>query len=201
MLLTSVGNDSKFFVPRIRRNRKGSGCSTDPKSTCLACRTSEWRNTPCLEERMAPVLNLQPAEGAGAAAGTKQQELGGSGDDGLHQQSASFITRWRLEWSQRLFLWQRWYPPSLPTYRSTGILVDRSPGNPIPWSHVSQEPRSVLELWRKEDEGCRDNGTRGCFKVCTGLVLESLRLVHIGSTEGAGELGLGSSSSWLFRAL
>lgn len=99
------------------------------------------------------------------------------------------------------FCGSAWYPPSLPTYRSTGILVDRSPGNPIPWSHVSQEPRSVLELWRKEDEGCRDNGTRGCFKVCTGLVLESLRLVPIGSTEGAGELGLGSSSSWLFRAL
>lgn len=37
MLLTSVGSDSGAFVPRIRRNRKGSGCSTDPKSTCLAC--------------------------------------------------------------------------------------------------------------------------------------------------------------------
>lgn len=160
------------------------------RETLLASKSVWPRSSTCNQPKVPEQL-----------PGQSSKSWGGSGDDGLHQQSASFITRWRLEWSQRLFLWQRWYPPSLPTYRSTGILVDRSPGNPIPWSHVSQEPRSVLELWRKEDEGCRDNGTRGCFKVCTGLVLESLRLVPIGSTEGAGELGLGSSSSWLFRAL
>lgn len=73
MLLTSVGNDSKSLMPRIRRNRKGSGCSTGTKRPCLA----RWtRNTPCLKECTDLILNLQPAKGSEPAAGQSSKSCG-----------------------------------------------------------------------------------------------------------------------------
>lgn len=84
------------------------------------------------------------------------------------------------------------FPPSLPTHCFTGILADRSPGNPLPWNQVRATfdagAAELAPLQGKEAEGRRDKGTEGALRYVRdwGVVLEGLRLVPIGGKKLGG---------------
>lgn len=112
----------------------------------------------------------------------------------------------RLEGASKPFPWQRGYPPSLPSHCFTGILAVRAPGNPLLWSHMSQEPHArAMEsapLWGKDGEGFTKHHCQGCFKVCSRLGFCVDRFVFVAWGWVQKELmGMGSSSSWLLRVL
>lgn len=147
MLLTSVGNDSKSLVPRIRRNRKGSSCSTGAKRTCLACWMSRETLLASKSVRTSssacnrPEVLNQLLGKAARAAGSKGDGLCIISTHQCHQQGEA-----QTEPATDFHGNAGEHQTCLLTASGGGI-SDDWPGDPLPWSPVSREPRSMPELW------------------------------------------------------
>lgn len=136
MLLTSVGSNSGPFVPRMRRNRKGSGCCTDLKSIFLACWGLSRGTVLALRSAQSLSSTCDQPEVPEPSWGQSTRAAGRGGG------SLIFIT-WMLECedkdlngASKILPWQCCLPQSLPSHPFAGISGDWS-GNSLSWSHVS----------------------------------------------------------------
>ena len=170
MLVTSAGNDSKSFVPRIRRNRKGSVVVLQTRKS-LAWHAGRASGETDLEEQWSQSQRAASWRCQSSCLGEPARAVG-SGGGGLHLHQL---------------------PPSpSPAEGSNGLISTVVPakpahspphqgfGWPLSWKSLASEPREPgatfgagaaesASLRGEEGEGCRDPGTRGCFQVCTGL--------------------------------